>query len=120
MIIDFATKKIEDAVNSASDDDMSGLERIIRRKKAPCTPDEIIETLNALDAADTLFDLPKIPFHPEPLKGSLKGSFSAWINKKARIIFRPDHADDPAFRIDNPKTIKRIVVDELCIDYHGH
>lgn len=32
MIVDFATKKIEDAVNSASDDDMSGLERVIRRK----------------------------------------------------------------------------------------
>ena len=99
---------------------MTELERIIRRKKAPCTADEVLETLDGLAAADTLFDLPDVPFHPHPLSGKLKGSFSVWINKKARIIFRPDHADDPAFRIDNPKTIKRIVVDELCIDYHGH
>ena len=120
MIVAFATKKIEDAVNSASDDDMSGLERIIRRKKAPCTADEILETLNVLEAADTLHEVPPIPFHPHPLEGKLKGSFSVWINKKTRIIFHPDHADDPAFRIDNYKTIKRIVVDELCIDYHGH
>ena len=120
MIIEFATKKIERAVNSANVDDMIELERIIRRKKAPCTSDEIIETLDALYATSSLYDLPARPFYPEPLKGSLKGSFSVRINKKARIIFRPDHADDPAFRIDNPKTIKRIVVDELCIDYHGH
>lgn len=120
MIVDFATRKIENAVNNANADDVSELERIIRRKKAPCTADEILETLDALTAADTLYDLPKIPFHPHPLTGRQKGSFSVWINKKTRIIFRPDHADDPAFRIDNPKTIKRIVVDELCIDYHGH
>ena len=120
MKVSFATKKSEVAVNDASDDDATGLERIIRRKKAPCTSDEILETLNALQAAPSLHDLPAIPFHPEPLKGSLKGSFSVRINKKARIIFHPDHDDDSEFRIYNPKTIKRIVVDELCIDYHGH
>lgn len=120
MKISFATPKTEVAVNSASDDDVASLERIIRRKKVPCTPDEILETLNALESADTLFDLPTIPYHPHPLTGKLKGSFSVWINKKARIIFRPDYADDPVFRIDNFKTIKRIVVDELCTDYHKH
>jgi len=120
MLISFATEKIENAVNSASDDDMTELERIIRRKKAPCTADEVLETLTALDAAVTLYDLPNIPFHPHPLSDKLKGSFSVWINKRARIIFRPDHADDTAFRIDNFKTIKRIVIEELCIDYHGH
>lgn len=120
MIISFATQKIEDAVNGVGDDDMTGLEQIIRRKKAPCTPDEILETLDALHATPSLFDLPKIPFHPEPLKGSRKGTFSVRINKKARIIFRPDHDDDSEFRIDNPKTIKCIVIDELCVDYHGH
>lgn len=120
MKVSFATQKAEIAVNNASDDDMTSLERIIRRKKAPCTAEEIIETLDALTAAPSLYDLPRIPFHPEPLKGSLKGSFSVRINKKTRIIFRPDHDDDSEFRIDNYKTIKRVVVEELCIDYHGH
>ncbi len=120
MKVSFATEKIEAAVNSATADDATGLERIIRRKKAPCTTDEIFETLDALDAAPSLYDLPTIPFHPHPLKGSSKGSFSVWINKQTRIIFRPDYDDASEFRIDNYKTIKRIVVDELCIDYHGH
>jgi hypothetical protein len=120
MVIGFATLKIEKAVNDASSDDMLEIDRIIRRKKAPCTSEEIIETLDALAAAETLYDLPTAPFHPHPLSGDKKGMFSVWINKKTRIIFRPDHAEDSAFRIDNPKTIKRIVVEELCIDYHGH
>ncbi len=122
MIIGFATPKIEKAVNNASSDNMLEIDRIIRRKKVPCTSEEIIETLDALAAAETLYDLPTIPFHPHPLSGDKKGMFSVWINKnkKTRIIFRPDHAEDSAFRIDNPKTIKRIVVEELCINYHGH
>ena len=66
MIVDFATKKIESAVNSANTDDMTEIERIIRRKKAPCTADEILETLNALEAADTLHEVPPIPLHPHP------------------------------------------------------
>lgn len=43
--------------------------------KAPCTADEILETLNALEAADTLHEVPLIPFHPHALEGKLKGSF---------------------------------------------
>lgn len=118
MVIDFATQKMEAAVNKASLEDMSGIMQIIRRKKAPCHPNEIMETLSALSAADTLYDLPKTPYHPHPLKGSKKGKFSVWINAKTRIVFKPNHIGDLAFKIDNFKTIKRVIIEELCIDYH--
>lgn len=75
MVIGFATLKIEKAVNDASSDDMLEIDRIIRRKKAPCTSEEIIETLDALAAAETLYDLPTAPFHPHPLSGQERDVF---------------------------------------------
>ena len=115
MILSFATPKLQKAAN-----DTVELERLRRRKNAPCTTHEIITALNSLEAADSLSDLPPIPWHPHPLKGGKKGLFSVWVNKKTRILFHPDHSDDTDFRIDNPKTITRIVITELCVDYHGH
>ncbi|MGB4762260.1 MAG: hypothetical protein WBP12_02785 [Candidatus Saccharimonas sp.] len=114
MKISFETPKHEEMAN-----DQVKLDRWCP-KKAPCTGQEVRLTLDTLSAAETLFDVPKTSFHPHPLTGKYKGYFSVWINKKSRIVFRPDHAGDSEFSIDNYKTIKSIIIVELCIDYHGH
>lgn len=88
-------------------------------KKTTATADEILLTLNALHAAPTLFDVP-YTFHPHPLRGIYKGCFSVWVTKQERIIFRPDPGQDPPAVIYNFKTIKSIVIVELCTDYHDN
>lgn len=79
---------------------------------------EILDTLNALQSAETLADVPRLPYHPHPLHGVYKGCFAVWVTKKYRVIFRPNHKGDPAFRIDNYRTITSIRVIEIFKDYH--
>jgi mRNA-degrading endonuclease YafQ of YafQ-DinJ toxin-antitoxin module len=114
MNIRFATDKLEQIAN-----DSVKLDKLCRKQKAHCTADDILEQLNILDVALSIADIPAT-LRPHPLQGSLKGSFAINVSPAHRIIFRPDHEDDPDFRIDNRNTIKRIVVEELCIDYHKH
>jgi plasmid maintenance system killer protein len=115
MIISFELPKHEQLAN-----DFDKLESWCR-KKGTCHADDVLATLNSLEAADCLFDVPTIPFHPHPLTGKLKGHFAIWIDKKFRLILRPDHnAADSDYRIDNYKTIKKVVVVELCVDYHDN
>lgn len=78
---------------------------------------EILDTVNALHVADSLSDLPHT-YRPHPLQGKYKGFFAANVTKTHRVIFRPDHADDPNFRIDNPKSIKAILILEIFKNYH--
>lgn len=87
-------------------------------KPGPSNADEILDTLNALYAADTLAEVPPRPYHPHPLQGDRKGYFAVWVTKKDRMIFRPDHKDDPNFRIDKFKTITSIVITEIFENYH--
>ena len=112
MIISFATPKHEKLASNHL-----ALEKYVAKQKAHCTADQVIATLDALAAAESSFDLPHF-LHPHPLSGSHKGHFAVWISKQDRIIFRPDHEGDPEFRIDNHKTIKRIIIVEICTDYH--
>lgn len=79
---------------------------------------EIIIAMNALRAASSLFDVPSTNFHPHPLSGIYKGYFSINVNKKERVIFRPNHTKDVNFRIDNYKTITSISIIEIFKDYH--
>lgn len=112
MNIEFATLKLEGMAN-----DVAKLEKLIRKQKAHCTADDILERLNVLASADSMADIPP-SLRPHPLKGGLKGRFAVNVSETHRIIFRPDHEGDPEFRIDNRNTIKRIIVEELCKDYH--
>lgn len=89
-------------------------------KKTKATADEVLGTLGALQAAPTLYDMPRIPFHPHPLKGKFKGCFGIWVNKSERIIIRLDPGQSPPSAIDNYKSINKILIVELCTDYHGH
>ncbi|MBU6370754.1 MAG: killer suppression protein HigA [Patescibacteria group bacterium] len=73
--------------------------------------------MDALIAADSLADLPP-SFRPHPLKGEYKGCFAADVTNTHRVIFQPNHDKDPNFRIDNPKTIKSILILEIFEDYH--
>lgn len=114
MNIRFATDKLEQIAN-----DSAKLDKLCRKQNAHCTADDILEQLNILYAAESMADIPPT-LRPHPLKGNLKDRFAINVSKTHRIIFRPDHDDDPEFRIDNRNTIKRIVVEELCIDYHKH
>ena len=78
---------------------------------------EILDTVKVLHFADSLFDLPHT-YHPHPLQREYKGCFGVYVTKKHRIIFKPNHAGDPDFRIDNFKSIKAIVIIEIFTDYH--
>lgn len=77
----------------------------------------IIDTVNTLHDVDSLFDLPHI-YHPHPLQGNHKGYFGVNVTKTHRVIFKPNHASDPNFRIDNPKSIKSVIIVEIFKDYH--
>lgn len=112
MKIDFATAKLESIAN-----DDAKLSKLCKKQKAHCTADDILNVLNDLHAADNMTDIPSA-LRPHPLFGNLKGKFAVDVSKTHRIIFRPNHDDDPSFRIDNRNTIKCIVIDELCKDYH--
>lgn len=114
MNIRFATNKLEEIANS-----YAKLDKLCYKQKAHCTADDVLEQLDILYAAESMADIPPT-LRPHPLQGSLKGKFAVNVSKTHRIIFRPDHEEDLGFRIDNRNTIKRIVVEELCIDYHGH
>lgn len=114
MKISFATPKLEQTANN-----YDKLAKLVSKQKAHCTADDVLEQLNVLAAADSMAEIPPT-LHPHPLKGKLKGRFAVDVSKTHRIIFRSDHEGDPEFRIDNRNTIKRIVIEQLCFNYHGH
>ncbi len=111
MKISFDNPKHEALVN-----DFDALCRRYNEKSDDCAT-EILDTINALHVADSLFDLPRI-YHPHPLSGEYKGCFAANATKTHRVIFKPDHAGDPEFRVDNPKSIKTIIILEIFKNYH--
>ncbi len=128
MKIDFADPNDEEATKGDANGTYPKLAKIIERKlgkKSPCSPSDIISTLDKLAAAPSSFDLPR-SIHPHPLDGKLKGCFAVDIKVKSqggrgkyRLIFRPvQGADDPVLKVDNYKTIRSIVVEVLCTDYH--
>lgn len=112
MKIDFDTAKLESIAN-----DSVKLSKLCKKQKSNCDADDILNVLNYLLAADSMAEIPH-SLRPHPLQGNLKGRFAVRVSKTHRIIFRPNHDDDPSFRIDNRNTIKRIVIEELCKDYH--
>lgn len=128
MEIDFTSQKAADAANGEKNGTYSMMTQIIKQrlgKNTACKYTDIIAVLDALAAAETCGDLPR-SLHPHPLKGSKKGCFAVDIRimgkggrGKARMIFRPNHETaDTEYRIDKYQSIKRIVIEELCIDYH--
>ena len=112
MVISFVDDRTERIAN-----DIAELDKLCRKQNAHCTADDIVQTVNELEAAESCADIPQ-PLRPHPLKAEWKGFFAVDVSKTHRLIFRPDHDDDPDFRIDNHRTIKRIVIVKLCIDYH--
>jgi mRNA-degrading endonuclease YafQ of YafQ-DinJ toxin-antitoxin module len=86
-------------------------------KKGQKNADEIIATIDVLRAADCLFDVPP-SYRPHPLKVEYKGHFAVDVTNTHRVIFKPDHKDEPSFRIDNYKSITAIIIVEIFLDYH--
>lgn len=111
MIIAFDNPKHEKLVN-----DFTALSKRYNKIKGVDSASAIIITLDVLSAASTLADIP-YSFRPHPLKGEYKGHFAVDVDKINRVIFRPDH-DDKDYRIDNYKTIKKILIIEIFKDYH--
>jgi len=111
MEIDFETEKHQRLVN-----DYQALCKRFNKTKGVNTAEKILITLNALFAADSLADVPP-GFRPHPLQGTRKGSFAVDVDKKFRMIFKPDPSDT-SFRIDNYKSIKKIIILEIYTDYH--
>ena len=111
MIIHFSKSKHKALVN-----DHEALRRKYDRKGINNAV-EIIDTIRALEAANTLHDVPHF-YRPHPLRGKYKGFFAVDVTDTHRTIFRPDHTGDSNFRIDNYKTITSIIIIEIFIDYH--
>ena len=111
MKITFDNPKHESLVND--------YDALCRRynKKGGDYAKEIIYTINALYAANSSFDLSHT-YHPHPLQREYKGCFAVNVTKTHRIIFKPNHVGNPNFRIDNPKSIKEIIILEIFTDYH--
>lgn len=111
MEIKFEIEKHERLVN-----DYQALCKRFNKIKGINTADKILLTLNALSAADSLADVPP-GFRPHPLTAQHKGCFAVDVDKKFRIVFKPDPSD-VLFRIDNFKSIKKIIILEIYTDYH--
>ena len=111
MEIDFDNPRHEALVN-----DFDALCKIYNKKGQNCAED-IINTINVLNAADSLFDVPH-SYHPHPLQGSYKVFFAVNVTDKHRIIFKPNHDGDSNFRIDNYKSITAISIIEIFENYH--
>ncbi len=112
MEIDFDNPKHEQLVN-----DYKALSKRYNKKKGVDSASAIIATMDVLKAANTLAEVPP-SYRPHPLKGEYKGTFAVDVDKKNRVIFKPNHDGDPEFRIDNPKSIKKITIIEIFKDYH--
>ena len=111
MNISFDDPKHEGLVN-----DFDALSRRYN-KKGQRNAEEIIATLDVLRAANSLFEVPP-SYRPHPLKAEYKGHFAVDVTNKHRVIFKPDHKDDPNFRIDNYKSITAVMIVEIFVDYH--
>jgi mRNA-degrading endonuclease YafQ of YafQ-DinJ toxin-antitoxin module len=112
MNIEFDNPKHEAFVN-----DFDALKKKFNKTKGVDSASAIIATINVLQAADTLADVPP-SFRPHPLKAEYKGAFAVDVDDKHRVIFKPNHGGDPTFRIDIRKTIKNITIIEIFKDYH--
>jgi mRNA-degrading endonuclease YafQ of YafQ-DinJ toxin-antitoxin module len=110
--IDFDNPKHERPIN-----DYEALRKRYNKTKGVDSASDILATMDILRAANTLADIPQ-SYHPHPLKGEYKGTFAVDVDKKHRIIFKPNHNADSDFRIDNPKTIRKITIKEIYKDYH--
>jgi len=86
-------------------------------KKGQNNADDILGTIDVLYAADTLLDVPR-GFRPHPLHGGYQGYFAVDVTDTHRCIFRPNELNNPEFRIDNYKSITRIIIVEIFKDYH--
>jgi len=111
MKVDFDNPKHEALVNK-----YDALCKRYNKKGINCAMD-ILDTINVLHVAGTLFDVPHT-YHPHPLHGEYKGCFAVNVDSKNRVIFRPNHTGDPSFRIDNFKSIKAILIIEIFKNYH--
>jgi len=112
MNIVFDNPKHEKLVN-----DHEALSKRYNKKKGIDSASDILATLNVLQAADTLAEVPP-SYRPHPLKASYKGSFVVDVDKIHRIVFKPNHAGDPNFRIDQFKSITNITIIDIFEDYH--
>lgn len=112
MNIEFDNPKHERLVN-----DHDALSRRFNKKKGIDSASNILNTLNVLQAANSLADVPH-SYRPHPLKVGYKGCFAVDVDKVHRVIFKPNHDGDPDFRIDNYKSIKNITIVEIFKDYH--
>jgi len=79
-----------------------GLRRLFeddeRRGLPPDMVDRIRVILGALDAADRIEDLDRPSFRLHPLKGDLKGQWSATVRANWRIVFRFENGE--AYDVD--------------------
>ncbi len=79
-------------------------------------PNLIVQRLSQISAAKSLQDLKQLPqlyFHG--LEGKRKGCFAIDIKPrgKYRIVLKPQNGERKDLR-----TITRVMIMELCIDYH--
>ena len=112
MNIDFDNPKHERLVN-----DYEALSKHFNKKKGTDSAFDIIATLDVLKAAISLANVPP-SFRPHPLKGPYKGCFAVDVDKVHRVIFKPNHEGDSAYRIDKYQSIKNILIIEIFKDYH--
>ena len=91
MNLEFDNPKHEKLVN-----DFDALKKRYNKKKGTDCASHILETLNVLQAAPALADVPP-SFRPHPLKAEHKGAFAVDVDDKHRIIFKPKRDGGPNF-----------------------
>lgn len=88
--------------------------KVLRRQYGNQQAVEIVARINELDAAESLHDIRKLPyvrFHA--LSGNFKGCFALYLKSTYRMVISPLNGDT-----DDLKTVTRVYINRLCIDYH--
>lgn len=114
MEISFCTKKMEDAMSGKKSGTYSVLSKILQKKQAKCSIDDVIQAYEVLRAAAKIGDIPKsYRFHG--LSGNHNGEYAIDIDSKHRLLFK---VTDASVRKEDLLKAKRIEITNVGIDYH--
>ena len=73
--------------------------------------------LTHLDAAENMHEIPEV-FRPHPLVANFRGHYGLSVTNTHRLLLKPDHDDQPDFNWENTRSITRVTITHLCMDYH--
>lgn len=114
MEISFCTKKMEDAMSGEKDGVYSVLIKILRKQKARCNIEDVVQAYEVLRSATMIGDIPKsYRFHG--LSGNHNNEYAINIDSRHRLLFS---ITDISIKKEDLIKAKKIKITDIGIDYH--